>query len=96
LNARIEGNKNDSGKLRYSLLYWPFVTGIVRVLMFGAKKYGDFDWQKVPNLVERYTDAAIRHLKDNSGDDKESGEDSLLHAACCLMFLYWFKQGNKK
>jgi len=89
--------KKDHGKLRYSLLYWPFVRGIVQILEFGAKKYSLGSWKTVPDAEIRYRDAAIRHIMDATHDlDPESGLDPLLHAACNLMFLYFFKCEKRK
>jgi len=52
----------------------------------GAKKYGEFNWQKgIP--VERYIDSAIRHyLKWRRGDDDERHDRAFVwNVMCC----YW-------
>lgn len=90
------GVKHDAGKPRYSLIYWPFITGIARVLTYGALKYKEHNWKYVENAEERYKDAVIRHLMDADGLDPESGEDHLLHSACNIMFLYWFRTQKKE
>lgn len=58
---------------------------------FGANKYTDNGWQSVPNGVERYKDALMRHLFAwLSGEeyDQESGYRHLAHAGWnCLALL---------
>lgn len=88
-----QGCKDDSSKLRYSLLPNGTVNQVVQVLEFGSKKYADNNWQKVENSRTRYYDAAMRHIDAwFNGDlkDAETGLHHLAHAICCLMFLMWF------
>lgn len=88
-----QGRKDDSSKLRYSLLPIGTVNQVVQVLEFGSKKYADNNWQKVENSRTRYYDAAMRHIDAwFNGDlkDAETGLHHLAHAICCLMFLMWF------
>ncbi|HKE56465.1 MAG TPA: dATP/dGTP diphosphohydrolase domain-containing protein [Pyrinomonadaceae bacterium] len=40
------GVKKDLGKLRWSLLPWDALEEVVKVLMFGASKYADRNWEK--------------------------------------------------
>lgn len=86
------GVKYDDGKTRYDLVEWRFVEGIGDILTLGAKKYAPDNWKKVPDFKRRYIAAFFRHMISwVKGDrvDSESGKSHLLHAACCLMFLYW-------
>ena len=86
------GRKDDSDKLRYDLLPWPEVSEIVDVLTFGAVKYEDDNWQRVPDQRRRYFAALQRHLLawwDGERLDPESGRTHLAHAGCCLLFLMW-------
>ena len=88
-----QGRKDDSAKIRYSLLPVGAVNQVVQVLEFGSKKYADNNWQKVENSRTRYYDAAMRHIDAwLNGDlkDAETGLPHLAHAICCLMFLMWF------
>ena len=55
------GIKRDDDKIKWSLLPLKPVEEIVKVLMFGAKKYEPDNWKHV-EPHERYWDAAIRHL----------------------------------
>ena len=88
-----QGRKDDSSKLRYSLLPVGTVNQVVQVLEFGSIKYSEGNWQKVPNAKTRYYDAALRHIDawwQGEKVDSETGLPHLAHAICCLMFLMWF------
>ena len=81
-SAHMPGAKLDSGKPRVSLVIGGFASAleeVAKVATFGAEKYTDGGWAHVPNGVERYTDAMLRHyLKEEEELDEES---SLPHAA---------------
>lgn len=84
------GKKHDGEKLEYHLIPAIPEELVVRVLMFGKKKYGEDNWKHVPNAKVRYWDAARRHLgKILQGEilDPESGLPHAAHAICCLLFL---------
>jgi hypothetical protein len=86
----IVGRKYDTGKLRYSLIPVLALAEIVKVLCFGANKYGDNNWIHVENASQRYLDALMRHVESyRSGEmlDPESGLHHLAHAGCCILFL---------
>jgi len=90
MQDQSKGLKFDASKPRWSLLPAGTVAQVVDVLEFGAKRYGDNNWQKVENARTRYYDAAMRHLeawKQGQAKDPESGAAHLAHAACCLLFL---------
>ena len=58
---------------------------MIEVATIGAKKYSPGGWKLVPNAVDRYTDAMLRHELDvlahrYSRDDGEGGTGTL-HAA---------------
>ena len=93
------GNKNDEGKLRYDLLPSKELEKIVKVLTFGAEKYGAGNWQLVESARERYTAGLMRHLeKYRQGEeiDAESGLEHLAHLATNAMFLMWFEENKNK
>lgn len=85
----ITGVKYDGGKPRMGLLPQKALIEVAKVLTFGAKKYAPDNWRKVPELRQRYYDAALRHLADfkYEENDKESGLSHLAHAMCCLSFI---------
>ena len=91
---KIYGVKNDDNKPDWSLLPMSTLEGVVKVLMFGEKKYSRDNWQKVDNAKNRYFSALMRHLVkylDGVKTDDESGLSHLDHALCCLIFLKWFE-----
>lgn len=82
--------KNDSGKIRPTLVPRGIIRKIAVVREYGVEKYKDPDnWKKVE--VERYRDAAFRHflayLDDPNGLDAESGLPHLWHLATNIAFL---------
>jgi hypothetical protein len=85
------GRKFDGGKIRYGLLPPLALKATADVLTFGAEKYEPDNWKYVPDSLNRYFDAAQRHMwafKEGETIDPESGRHHLAHALCCLMFLY--------
>lgn len=86
----LPGVKWDAKKIRYDLIPPSFSRGLAAVLTYGAAKYSDDNWSKVPDLRRRYYAALLRHLESwRSGEalDSESGLPHLDHAAACLAFL---------
>ena len=84
------GKKYDQGKLRWDLLPIAATREIVRVLTFGADKYGAENWCEVDEWRRRYYAAALRHLTswyEGEKYDQETGIHHLAHAGCCLVFL---------
>lgn len=96
-NPKEEGVKYDSDKAPIGLISPEFIFGLADVLLYGAKKYAPRNWEKGMDHSRLY-DAAQRHLWTywNLEDiDHESGKHHLLHAACCIMFLYVLKIRGK-
>lgn len=90
--APLEAKKFDAGKLRWALLPWDAVGEVVKVLMYGAKKYGPWNWCSHGGMDwTRLSDASIRHViawqQGQDNDEDESGLPHLAHAACGLLFL---------
>ena len=84
------GIKGDGGKEDWSLVEWPLLTEMTKVLTFGAQKYERANWKKVSRT--RYEAALMRHwVAYLSGEivDPETGLAHLAHVNCCLMFLHW-------
>lgn len=84
-----EGKKFDEDKVRMDLIPVSMLTGVGKVLTFGAKKYGDRNWEAGIKWSRVYA-AALRHLMAWWGGeeyDQESGLPHLYHATCCLAFL---------
>lgn len=95
-----EGVKYDQGKLRWSLVPNGVMQEYIKVLEYGAVKYAENNWQRVPNATTRYYDAAMRHIDawwQGEMDDPETGMPHLAHAMCCITFLMWLEiEANKE
>ena len=90
--------KDDEGKLQYSLLPKDGLEEIVKVLQYGAKKYGRDNW-KLCNDKNRYIDALYRHLEAyRAGEmlDKDTNLHHLAHLACNAIFLLYFSKQDKE
>lgn len=90
------GIKHDLEKSRIDLITPAFIEGIGEVLRFGAEKYGDRNWEE-GILYSRVYAAAMRHLLafwQGKVSDSESGLHHLLHAGCCIMFLYAYEDDS--
>jgi hypothetical protein len=88
----MKGIKHDKDKLEWWLLPFKSLEPVVRVLMFGAKKYAPDNWKNVEPYRERYFSACMRHLTawfEGERKDPETGEHHLAHAICCLLFILW-------
>lgn len=90
--------KYDEHKLDWSLLPLVSVEEVIKVLMHGAQKYSEDNWQKLPDFRKRYINAMYRHLASYAkGEvtDKESGLSHMAHAACNALFLIWKEMDEK-
>ena len=89
------GRKDDSGKLRYSLIPHNAMKALAEVLTFAVEEKGyiPHSWRTVPNREERYTDALMRHVEAyRSGEfiDPESGIHHMGHVLANASFLLEF------
>jgi len=97
-----KGIKFDGGKFKWSLLPIESIQEVIKVLMYGEKKYthkvgsqivsGADNWKMIPDIPGRYYDAAMRHLtawKMGEKNDPESKLPHLAHAGCCILFMIW-------
>jgi hypothetical protein len=94
----LVGRKFDGDKLRWDLLPWREVEQVVKVLTFGLRKYDADNWKQVEPKT-RYVAAAFRHLCawiKGEKPDPETGVNHLAHAICCLLFLLWKDNEEKK
>lgn len=97
-NESDQRAKADAGKPRVSLVPSEIIYNIARIREYGNSKYpegGKDNWKRVD--VERYRDAAYRHLlayiDDPHGLDAESGYPHLWHLACNVAFLCELEKG---
>lgn len=75
-----------------------FLLGIGDVLTFGAKKYAPNNWMRGMSWTKSFG-CVLRHLYAffrGELNDKESGLPHLSHAACGLMFLWYYAHGKPK
>lgn len=83
------GRKDDAGKTRYDLLPADALHEVAEIFTFGARKYGDRNWEG--GLKQsRLFGAAMRHLWAywrGQDDDDETGRSHLAHAACCVLMM---------
>lgn len=79
------GAKMDAGKapvMRGVLQYFPRAIRLVSLVsLVGANKYAWAGWEKVPDGVNRYSDALGRHLLDESTEGLIDQQTKQLHAA---------------
>jgi hypothetical protein len=81
--------KSDGGKVRFSLIPWDALMGILEILEYGANKYQPDNWTKGADW-SRYYNALMRHLTAwwlGEKADPETGRSHLLHCGACLLFL---------
>lgn len=95
-NPLREGVKYDKHKLRYDLIPLEALEEVAEVLTFGARKYGDRNWEKGMDWSRVYG-ACLRHLFDwanpfKPNKDLETGLSHLSHALCCMMFLITYEK----
>lgn len=89
-SASNPGRKDDAGKPAMRLVPPRAILEVARVLEFGSRKYSPENWRRVPELQDRYLDAALRHVNAHQrGEilDGETGLSHLAHATCCLLFI---------
>lgn len=96
------GRKDDQGKLRWRLLRHSMtlaLESVLRVLSFGADKYGEENWKMVEDGQRRYRDALDRHLAEIDKGilvDPDTGEPHLAHVATNALFLLQLQQEGAK
>ena len=83
-NQHEAGAKLDAGKRRDGLVLLGFsraLAAVSAVGTYGANKYTDNGWMSVPNGVNRYTDALLRHILSEASGELTDKDTGLLHAA---------------
>ena len=93
-----EGMKFDSEKLRYDLLSPEAIEGLVKIITFGATKYGDRNWENGIKF-SRVFGALQRHgwtWWDKKDLDEETKLNHLYHLLCNAMFLVHFISNPEK
>lgn len=88
----MENNKNKFGLEKWSPTILPFkvLIGVAKVFMFGAKKYGKWNYLEKGSSEQIYMDATFRHLTSyitGELNDPESNLPHLDHAITNLMIM---------
>lgn len=88
----------NEGKPRWSLVHFESLVPMIRVLEFGALKYGRENWKKGLDTKE-ILESMQRHLAallDGEEFDPESGLSHMGHIQCNAMFYNYHKQKEIK
>jgi hypothetical protein len=88
----------NENKLKWSYVHYKSIEPLVKVLMFGAKKYAPDNWKKGLNKDE-ILESAMRHLvalMDGELICPESGESHTGHLMCNMMFFNYFIDNPNK
>lgn len=83
-SAHEPGAKLDAGKPMVSLVLGGFARALLEVSKvgtFGARKYTPNGWMTVPNGIERYADAGMRHNLYRAMGETHDPDSKLLHLA---------------
>lgn len=79
----------NSGKLQWSLVHYPSLEPMVKVLEFGAEKYDRHNWKKGLE-VTKICESMLRHIYaflDGENNDPESNISHIGHIQANAMFL---------
>lgn len=96
--TRERGTRHNEGKVRWSLVHYKSMEPMIRALMFGANKYGDFNWMKGLNK-KQILESLQRHLAalmDEQTHDEESGVHHIGHIMANAMFYSYFELPENK
>lgn len=93
----MQADRFNTGKPEWSLVDFPSLEPMVRVLEFGAQKYSRNNWKKgLP--INSIIDSLMRHViayKEGEDIDPESGISHIGHMMCNLMFLSYVDRNLK-
>lgn len=95
-NPQPIGLRFNEGKRKWSLVDFDSLEDMVKVLEFGAVKYGEYNWQKglkTTGIIESMLRHVFSYLN-GEDNDKESGISHIGHIQCNAMFLAYM-QKNK-
>lgn len=98
IQASPVGLRFNKGKVRWGLMHYKSIEPMIRVLMYGAEKYDDNNWQKGLNKKE-ILECLQRHLAalmDGETHDAESGLPHIGHIMCNAMFFSYFSLPEHK
>lgn len=89
INFQRQALRYNQGKLKWALVDFKSLEGLVEVLEYGANKYAPDNWKKgMP--VKEVAESLMRHLfafLDGEDVDPESGCRHISHVMCNAMFI---------
>lgn len=90
-NNKPLGIKYDSEKLKWDLLPYDVLEEVVKVFMYGIKKYERDNWKYVRDFQSRYINALQRHLSHyvQGSRTDDSGLPIMAHIISNAIFLLW-------
>ena len=91
-----QGDRYNNRKPKWSLVPQSSLLPMVRVLEFGATKYGDYNWAKGLSIRET-CESLKRHLDafmEGEDKDNESGLSHIGHIQCNALFLSWMMENR--
>lgn len=90
-NRKPLGIKYDSEKLKWDLLPYDVLEEVVKVFMYGIKKYEKDNWKYIADFKSRYFNALQRHIAKyaKGGRKDDSGLSIMAHVISNAMFLLW-------
>ena len=86
----------NDGKPKWSLVYYPAIEDMIRVLEFGCKKYDKNNWKKPMNR-EEILESIQRHLAklfEGEEIDSESLEHHISHIMARCMFYFYHSKND--
>jgi hypothetical protein len=88
--------KQDQGKVRIDLVEPNFIVTVAKIMTYGVEEqdYEEGSWKKVPNPINRYYAALMRHIlawRGGETHDPQSRFHHLAHAAANVMILLFFE-----
>ena len=93
-----KGTRYNEGKLKCGLVHYESLEPMIKVLEFGANKYGIGNWQKGLDKRE-ILESLQRHLAalmDGEEFDSETGISHMGHIQCNAMFYNYMDNKIKK
>lgn len=96
-NLKPSASHFDAGKAPLDQLPFHSLMAVAKVMDFGAKKYGRYNWRAGQEWT-RYAASGLRHLYawiSGEDNDPESGISHLAHGVCNLLFLLEWQRTGK-
>lgn len=92
----MSGIRNNAGKLRWFLLWFPVIEELLQVLEHGAQNYGYENWKKGLH-AEETLESAMRHLValfKGEYKDPQTGLPHWAHIMANMMFYSFHHRHN--